>query len=148
MKIVLPVALALLLSACSQEDKSSIQKVDTVTEVPTKKIEKEVPKQVEVKPEVNEIEKVIIQETKTVSATKTGKDIYIACSACHGQNAEKVALGKSKVIKGWDSAKTVDALNGYKNGTYGGAMKGLMKGQVSNLSDEDIKKVADYISKF
>ena len=59
-----------------------------------------------------------------------GATLYKKCAGCHGATGEKKALGKSAVIKGWEAKKTVDALNGYKAGTYGGSMKGLMKGQV------------------
>ena len=76
-----------------------------------------------------------------------GAGLYAPCAACHGVNAEKAALGKSQVIKGWDAAKIETALNGYKTGSYGGAMKGVMKGQVARLSNDDIKALADYISK-
>jgi cytochrome c len=79
-------------------------------------------------------------------AQKSGKELFAKCAGCHGQNAEQSALGKSQVIAGWESAKIADALHGYKKGTYGGAMKGLMKGQVATLSDADIKALADYIS--
>lgn len=57
------------------------------------------------------------------------------------------ALGKSQVIAGWDKQKIIDALNGYKNGTYGGAMKGIMLGQVASKSDAEIDALADFISK-
>jgi len=40
----------------------------------------------------------------------------------------------------------VTALKGYKDGTYGGAMKGMMKGQVSKLSDADIDAIAAEIT--
>ncbi|MDD5400965.1 MAG: c-type cytochrome [Sulfurimonas sp.] len=76
-----------------------------------------------------------------------GATIYQVCAGCHGEDASKAALGKSQIIKGWDAKKIADALNGYKNNTYGGAMKGLMAGQVSKLSDGDIKAVSEYISK-
>jgi cytochrome c553 len=36
---------------------------------------------------------------------------------------------------------------GYKDGTYGGPMKGLMKGQVATLSDADIQEIAAKIAK-
>ena len=72
---------------------------------------------------------------------------FAACAGCHGQNGEKKALGKSAIIKGWDVAKTEAALKGYKDGSYGGAMKGVMKGQVARLSDADIKAIAEQISK-
>jgi len=74
-----------------------------------------------------------------------GASLYKKCASCHGKDAEKKALGKSAVIKGWEAKKTVDALNGYKAGTYGGAMKGLMKGQVTSLNDEQIESIAKYI---
>jgi len=70
-----------------------------------------------------------------------------ACAGCHGANGEKAALGKSQVIKGWPVEKSVAALKGYKDGSYGGAMKGVMKGQVARLSDADIQALAEHISK-
>ena len=75
-----------------------------------------------------------------------GAKIYNSCVGCHGINGEKKALGKSEVIKGWEVEKTVAALKGYKDGSYGKAMKGVMKGQVTRLSDEDIKAVAEHIA--
>lgn len=75
-----------------------------------------------------------------------GAGLFKACTACHGANGEKAALGKSQIIKGWDAAKTEASLKGYKDGSYGGAMKGVMKGQVARLSDEDIKAVAAHIA--
>jgi cytochrome c553 len=68
------------------------------------------------------------------------------CATCHGVNAEKKALNTSKVIAGWDENKIVSALKGYKDGSYGGAMKAIMKGQVSTLSDEEIQALAKTIS--
>ncbi|WP_458699953.1 c-type cytochrome [Sulfurospirillum sp. 1307] len=76
-----------------------------------------------------------------------GAALYKKCAACHGAKAEKKALNKSHVIQGWDAAKIEAALKGYKAGTYGGAMKGLMKGQVASYDDAKIKAVAEYISK-
>ncbi len=71
--------------------------------------------------------------------------LYKKCAGCHGANGEKKALGKGKVITGMAAADVVTALNGYKDGSYGGAMKGLMKGQVTGLSDDDIKALGTYI---
>ena len=75
-----------------------------------------------------------------------GAKTFKACAGCHGANGEKAALGKSQIIKGWDAAKTEMALKGYKDGSYGGPMKGVMKGQVARLSEEDIKAVAEHIA--
>ncbi len=68
-----------------------------------------------------------------------------ACTGCHGQNFEKAALGKSKIVKDMSKEEIVKALKGYKDGSYGGAMKGLMKGQVASLSDTDIEAIASSI---
>jgi len=62
-----------------------------------------------------------------------------ACKGCHGANFEKHALGKSKVVKDMTKAEVATALVGYKNGTYGGVMKGVMKGQVARYSEADLK---------
>lgn len=78
-------------------------------------------------------------------ASADGAAIFKKCAACHGATAEKKALGKSQVIKGWKAEKTVAALKGYKDGTYGGAMKGVMKGQVATLSEAQIESVAKFI---
>jgi len=68
-----------------------------------------------------------------------------ACAGCHGQHFEKHAMGKSKIVKDMSKADILVALKGYKAGTYGGAMKGLMKGQVAALSDADMKAMAEMI---
>jgi len=61
-----------------------------------------------------------------------------ACKGCHGANFEKKALGKSKIVKDMTKAEVSASLIGYKNGTYGGPMKGVMKGQVARYSDADL----------
>jgi len=70
-----------------------------------------------------------------------------ACAGCHGANFEKAALGKSKIVKDMTHADIATALKGYKAGTYGGAMKGLMKGQVAKYSDADLDAFAQTIGK-
>ena len=58
-----------------------------------------------------------------------------SCTGCHGQNFEKAALGKSKIVKDMSKEDIVTALKGYKDGTYGGPMKGIMVGQVKKIGD-------------
>ncbi len=67
------------------------------------------------------------------------------CAGCHGAHGEKSALGKSKILKDMSKADIVAAIHGYKDGSYGGPMKGLMKGQVAGLSDADAQAIADAI---
>jgi cytochrome c553 len=76
-----------------------------------------------------------------------GAALYKKCAACHGATGEKVALGKSKVIKDLSKEQIITAIKGYKDGSYGGPMKALMKGQVASLSDADAEAVAEFITK-
>ena len=70
-----------------------------------------------------------------------------ACKGCHGANFEKHALGKSKIVKDMTKQQVADALVGYKKGTYGGPMKGIMKGQVAKYSEADLKAAANTLGK-
>jgi cytochrome c-type protein NapB len=70
-----------------------------------------------------------------------------ACKGCHGQSFEKKALGKSKDVSAMTHADIAAALKGYKAGTYGGPMKGLMKGQVAKYSDADLDAFALTVGK-
>ena len=70
-----------------------------------------------------------------------------ACKGCHGQNFEKHAMGKSKIVKDMTHAEIAAALKGYKAGTYGGAMKGVMKGQVTRYDDAELEAFAQTIGK-
>ena len=60
---------------------------------------------------------------------------------------EKAALGKSKIIKDMTKADFVSALKGYQDGTYGGAQKGLMTGQVKGMDEATMNAIADVIIK-
>jgi len=68
-----------------------------------------------------------------------------SCTGCHGKNFEKVAFGKSKIVKNMSKEEIISTLKGYRDGTYGGAMKSVMKKAVSSLSDEEIEKIAEEI---
>ncbi len=47
-------------------------------------------------------------------------------------------MGKSKIVKDMSLKDIVASLKGYKAGTYGDALKGMMMVQVKDLSDSDI----------
>jgi len=90
-------------------------------------------------------EKVV--EEKVATTEVSGEALFKTCASCHGTKGEKKALGKSQVITGWDKQRTLDSLNGYKDGTYGGVMKGIMKPHVDNKTPEELEALADFISK-
>lgn len=82
-----------------------------------------------------------------VLATASFANPYAKCVSCHGANGEKVALGKSKVIKDLTKAEFIAAMKGYQDGSYGGSTKAIMQGQVKGLSDADIEAMANQIAK-
>jgi len=82
----------------------------------------------------------------TMLAASEGADLFKKCASCHGSVGEKHALNKSRVINQMSEEEIVTALKGYKDGSYGGAMKALMKGQVSAYDDAQIKTVATFIA--
>lgn len=69
------------------------------------------------------------------------------CKGCHGQNFELKAMNVSKVVKDMSKEDIVKALKGYKDGSYGGAMKAVMTGQVAKLDDAGIDALAAEIKK-
>lgn len=75
----------------------------------------------------------------------SGADLYQPCVQCHGAKAEKVALGKSKILATLSVDEIVSTMKGYKDGSYGGQMKAIMLPQVQNLSDADIQAIAEHV---
>ena len=93
----------------------------------------------------------VVEEVKEKVASVTeeeidGSALYNRCANCHGGMGEISALGKSAVIRNWSMKQIESALLGYKAGTYGRTMKGMMQQQVKNLSDAEIHALAKYIS--
>ncbi|MBP6163570.1 MAG: cytochrome C [Aliarcobacter sp.] len=91
--------------------------------------------------------KKIIIAASLLTACVAFANPYAKCAGCHGADGEKAALGKSKIIKDMPKAEFVAALKGYQDGTYGGAMKNLMVGQVKGLDEATIQALADQIAK-
>ncbi len=160
---VIVVALALLLSGCGSKDekkaekskeiavdtttidsKESKAKVEEVSKMETNEVSQEnLPDNT--KPKADEPAKA---EPKTEeSGTIDAASLYTPCAGCHGAQGEKVALGKSKVIKDMSEADIVKAMLGYKDGTYGGSMKGVMAAQVKKLDKAQIETLSKHIKR-
>ncbi len=83
----------------------------------------------------------------TSIAMADGAALYAKCAGCHGADGKTKALGKSNPIAGLAADEIVKDLEGYKAGTLNKhGMGGVMKGQ-ANMSPEDMKAVAEHISK-
>ncbi len=83
----------------------------------------------------------------TLASTLAAGVVAGKCVGCHGKSFEKKAMGKSKIVAEMTHADIAAALKGYKAGTYGGPMKGLMKGQVAKYSDADLETFSHTIGK-
>lgn len=88
-----------------------------------------------------------IADSEVSTTELDGETLYSKCSACHGVNGEKAALGISAVIGGAEAGIIAADLFEYRDSDlnkYG--MGALMKGQVATYTDEQIESVAEYIS--
>jgi len=143
MKIqILSLLTLILLTACSSAPANE-EKSETVVDTKIDAL-KQAKKTLN---DVNEKTQEAQIQVAVITPTPTGASLYAQkCASCHGKDAKKSALNASKPIAGWPSKQTQAALNGYKDGSYGGKMKGLMQGQSKPLSDADILLIADYIS--
>ncbi len=116
---------------------------------PAKEAAKEAAKEVapakEVAKEVAPAKEVAKEATEKASGDINVIALYGPCMGCHGAKGEKVALGKSKIIKDMSEADIVKAMIGYKDGSYGGAMKGVMAGQVKKLNTAEMQALAKHI---
>ncbi len=78
-----------------------------------------------------------------VLSASQGMKIYGAkCAECHGGDGKDVSVA-GKPLAG--AKGTLAKLSGYKNGTFGGEQKATMQASLADLSDTDLKAVADYV---
>lgn len=167
MKIILSALLAMFLLACSNENKQTkeasaeavkpetaqVQQTQvtpkSLKEAPVTKVLKVVQSEKKIVEEVKKPKPLAKAPKKVITTTRAidGGKLFMKCVGCHGANAQKSALNKSKIIKGWSVDKVLTALHGYKDGTYGGSMKGVMKSQISNFNEAELKALAEHVSK-
>ncbi|MDD2974801.1 c-type cytochrome [Aliarcobacter cryaerophilus] len=141
----------LLFVGCTEDKKEAKEQVTPKQEVTQNVEEKAKEVKTEVKVEEKKVEEAKSEEPKQANETASNElnaeTLFKTCASCHGLKGEKEALGKSQVITGWDKDRVIKALNGYKDGSYGGVMKNLMKTHVETKTPEQIEVLADYISK-
>lgn len=100
----------------------------------------------------SDVQKTDVQKTEeTKQALKEdqkqspqGESLYAKkCVACHGEKAE----GKANYPKlvGQSKEELVKKLNGYIDGSFGGAQKVIMAGQAKQLAESEREAIVDYI---
>lgn len=91
--------------------------------------------------------KVIQDVPNTKAENKRAQEIFQRCQRCHGMKAQKAALTKSDIIARYSKNDLIEALTLYKQGKRDRHRFGfLMKGIIVDLSKDDIRILADYIS--
>ncbi|MCX6061354.1 MAG: c-type cytochrome [Campylobacterales bacterium] len=146
MKLLLPVVCSILLIGCGNSTKNSTSDTQQVSQPQTAEAPAISEKTTTASIPASEIKPT--QETVAVSSTSEtdgGALFSQKCAACHGNKAEKSALGKSQIIADFTEKQIKDALQGYQAGSYGKEMKGLMQGQVKLLTPEQINALAKHI---
>ncbi len=95
------------------------------------------------------MKKLVLTTVIAASCAFAAPAAYNTCKGCHGAKGElnTTTQNKSAIPANLTKAEVENALKGYKAGTYGGAMKMIMKGQVARLTDAQIKELAEYIGK-
>jgi len=146
--IIITIALFLLVSCSEDKEAKKEQNTEQTSQTKTKqeviKIVEDTKEKKENTKTESKIDEKIVEEVKKIVDAEA---MFKVCASCHGPKGEKEALGKSQAITGWDKDRTIRALNGYKNETYGGIMKGIMKPHVQTKTKEEIEALADFISK-
>ena len=86
----------------------------------------------------------------TLLMAGSGKSIYNKeCASCHGKKGEKHALGHSHSIHGMPANKVMSLTHDYASGKKKGmpVAKTIKKKFLNKYSQEDVKAVAEYVSK-
>lgn len=150
-RILLGSVVAVLVFVGCTEDKKTNEQTTVQEEVKSSAPvveEKQAEVKTETKKEEEKKEEATPKQEEVTVVAPTGEVLFKVCASCHGEKAEKEALGKSQVIAGWDKDRIINAMNGYKDGSYGGIMKNIMKPQVETKTAEEIDILATYISNF
>ncbi len=89
---------------------------------------------------------ILISGTALLMGAEDGKMLYAKkCTSCHGQDAQKRALGSSKILNTLNVEEIRTALAGYKDGSYRGRYKSMKLGLARSLSEDDINALTAYI---
>jgi len=77
---------------------------------------------------------------------RDGKSVYLGrCAGCHGTNGD--GGGGFPRVNGEGSGAIYAKLLGYKNGTYGGAAKGVMVQQLQDIPEATLQSIAAFLAK-
>lgn len=84
----------------------------------------------------------------TADAAEDGAALYKrACIGCHGADGSSTSMGISQAVKGQSSGALYQKLTGYQAGTFGGGRANVMQNVIKSYSAEQLKALADAMSR-
>lgn len=97
---------------------------------------------------IKKIVLITILITSIFAEVDDSRELYkLRCVSCHGISGKTKPLGKNAVLQGMSEENIIKQLKAYKAGTLDIFGIGpAMQGQANTLTDEQIKKLAKYIS--
>ncbi len=83
------------------------------------------------------------------AAAADGKKLYAenACAACHGPTGNEPIMPTYPKIAGQNREYLIRQMNDIKSGARDNGASVSMRGLLTNLSDDDIVAIAEYLSK-
>lgn len=83
-------------------------------------------------------------------AAPDGAKLYTekTCNACHGAKGDKPLMPNYPKIAGQNAAYAEQQMKDIKSGARNNGQTAAMKGVMHLVSDEEIKALAEYLSKF
>lgn len=84
-----------------------------------------------------------------VAAAQSGQALYASkgCPACHGADGKKALLPTYPTLAGQNDQYLVLQLKAFKTQERKGGQSVMMVGMAAQLSDEEMQKISDYLSK-
>ncbi|WP_456416862.1 c-type cytochrome [Thiolapillus sp.] len=83
------------------------------------------------------------------ASSDPGAALYAAkgCGACHGADGKTTIMDTYPKIAGQSAEYTLAQMKDIKSGTRSNGQSAVMKGIVAGVSDEDLKTIAEWLSK-
>jgi cytochrome c len=92
---------------------------------------------------------ILLLTVSAVAAAADGEKLYAdnACAACHGPTGNEPILPTYPKISGQNTKYLIGQMNDIKSGARDNGLSAAMRALVSNLDEDDIVAIAEYLSK-
>ena len=89
-----------------------------------------------------------LDRPKVELAEGKGKELYTAklCATCHGADGNTPIMPLYPRITGQNAQYLIDQMKAIKDGSRSNGQSAAMKGIMANVSDEEIKAIAEWLA--